>query len=41
MPLHIDNAQFNAFVAFAQNAKDVNTVVGDSAPAVKQLAAQL
>ena len=33
MALHIDNAQFNAFVAFAQNAKDVNAVAGDSAPA--------
>ena len=33
MPLHIDNAQFNAFVSFAQNAKDVNAIVGDSAPA--------
>ena len=33
MPLHLDNAQFNAFVSFAQNAKDVNSVAGESAPA--------
>ena len=33
MPLHLDNAQFNAFVSFAQNAKDVNSVAGESEPA--------